>query len=99
MLFPFSLGGKHDSTCSSNGRRTCAHTITSVEGRGRRFRIGFGDETFRIGRLAVTGLNADGSGVSTKTCLYLASQGYNPAELLFGLFFGISTRRLYKGHP
>jgi len=59
-----------------NGRRTSAYTITSVEGRGRRFRIGFGDETFRIGRLAVTGLNADGSGVSTKTCLYLASQGY-----------------------
>jgi len=59
-----------------SGRRTCAYTITSVEGRGRRFRIGFGDETFRIGRLAVTGLNADGSGVSTKTCLYLASQGY-----------------------
>ena len=60
----------------SNGRRTCAYTITEVTGRGRRYRIRFGDDTFRIGRLALTGVNADGSGVATRTCLYLASQGY-----------------------
>lgn len=44
--------------------------------RGRRLRIRFGDDSFRVGRLAVTGRNADGSGVSTRTNLYMASQGY-----------------------
>ncbi len=59
-----------------NGRRTTAYTISSVEGKGRRYRIGLNNESFRIGRFVTTGINADGSGLSTKTCLYLASQGY-----------------------
>ncbi len=59
-----------------NGRRTTAYTISSVEGRGRGYRIGLNNESFRIGRFLTTGINADGSGLSTKTCLYLASQGY-----------------------
>ena len=59
-----------------NERRSTAYTITGVEGRGRRLRIRFGNDSFRVGRLAVTGRNADGSGVSTKTNLYMASQGY-----------------------
>ncbi len=59
-----------------NGRRTTAYTISSVEGKGRRYRIGLNNESFRIGRFVTTGINADGSGLSTKTCLYLASQGF-----------------------
>ncbi|MDP6777095.1 MAG: heparinase II/III family protein [Candidatus Latescibacteria bacterium] len=60
-----------------NGRRSTAYTISSVEKlEGRRYRIALSNETFCIGRLAVTGINADGSGLSTVTCLYLASQGY-----------------------
>ena len=59
-----------------NDRRATAYTITAVEGRGRRFRISFGDDSFCIGRFVVTGLNADGSGLSTRTYLYLAAQGY-----------------------
>ncbi len=59
-----------------NGRRSAAYTITSVEGRGRRYRIGFGEDSFRIGRIVTGAVDADGSGLSTDTCLYLASQGY-----------------------
>ena len=59
-----------------NGRRTTAYTISSVEGRDRRYRIGLNNESFRIGRFVTTRINPDGSGLSTKTCLYLASQGY-----------------------
>ncbi len=68
-----------------NGRRTTPYTISSIEGRpacsavrraGRGSRIGLNNESFRIGRFLTTGINADGSGLSTKTCLYLASQGY-----------------------
>ncbi len=59
-----------------NGRRTTAYTISAVEGKGRRYRIGLNNESFRIGRFVTTGINADGSGLSTKTCLYLASQGF-----------------------
>ena len=59
-----------------NDRRAAAYTITAVEGRGRRWRITFGDDSFRIGRFVVGARNADGSGLSTDTCLYMASQGY-----------------------
>ena len=59
-----------------NGRRSTAYTITSVEGRGRRYRIGFGTDSFRVGRFEITGINTDGSGLSTRTYLYMAAQGY-----------------------
>ncbi|MEW6751238.1 MAG: heparinase II/III family protein [Candidatus Latescibacterota bacterium] len=64
------------AACIGNDRRQAAYTITGVEGQGRRRQIRFGDDSFRIGRFAVTGRAADGSGVSTRTNLYLASQGY-----------------------
>jgi len=57
-------------------RRSAAYTITGVEGRGRRLRIQFGNDSFRIGRFEITAANADGSGLSTRTNLYMASQGY-----------------------
>ena len=60
----------------TTGRRTSAYTITSVEGRGRRFRLGFGDDSFRIGRLVIGAAAGDGTGLSTPTYLYLAAQGY-----------------------
>jgi oligo-alginate lyase len=59
-----------------NDRRSTAYTITGVEGRGRRLQIRFGTDSFRVGRFAVTAANADGSGLSTRTNLYMASQGY-----------------------
>jgi hypothetical protein len=59
-----------------NGRRSASYTITSVEGRGRRYRIGFGEDSFRIGRVVTGAVDAEGSGLSTDTCLYMASQGY-----------------------
>jgi hypothetical protein len=59
-----------------NTSRTCSYTVTSVEGKGKRFNIGFGTDSFRIGRFVITGRNADGSGVTTKTNLYMAAQGY-----------------------
>ena len=67
-----------------NGRRATAYTISSVEKlQGRRYRVGLSKESFCIGRLAVSGVNADGSGLSTATCLYLASQGtYRGARLV-----------------
>ena len=69
----------------TNGRRTTAYTISSVESTGRRYRIGLDDEAFCIGRLVTTGINADGSGLATMTCLYLASQGfYRGARLVDG---------------
>jgi oligo-alginate lyase len=66
-----------------NGRRTTAYTISSVEGKGRRFRLSLDDESFRIGRFVTTSASADGSGVSTWTNLYIASQGfYRGAQLV-----------------
>jgi len=65
-----------ETACIGNARRRTAYTITSVEGRGRGRRIGFGTDSFRVGRFAVSAPNADGSGLSTRTYLYLASQGY-----------------------
>ena len=59
-----------------NTTRTCCYTIQSVEGKGRNFTIGFGSDAFRIGRFVITGRNAGGSGLTTKTNLYLAAQGY-----------------------
>ena len=59
-----------------NPRRATAYNITAVEGKGRRYRIRFGDDSFRIGRFEITGRNPDGSGLSTRTNLYMAAQGY-----------------------
>ena len=59
-----------------NVRRSAAYTITSVEGRGRRYRVGFGEDSFRIGRFVTGAVNPDGSGLSTDTYLYMAAQGY-----------------------
>ena len=59
-----------------NDRRSTAYTITGVEGRGRHWRIRFGADAFRIGRLAISARDAQGRGISTPTYLYLASQGY-----------------------
>ena len=82
---PFRTRGLVGETLRiGNGRRTTAYTISSVEKlQGRHYRIGLNNESFRIGRLAVSGINADGSGLSTVTCLYLASQGtYRGARLV-----------------
>ena len=75
---PFRTRGLVGETLRiGNGRRATAYTISSVEKlQGRRYRIGLSGESFCVGRLAVSGINADGSGLSTVTCLYLASQGY-----------------------
>lgn len=59
-----------------NDRRWAAYNITAVEGGGRRYRIRFGDDSFRIGRFVITGVSPDGTGLSTKTNLYMAAQGY-----------------------
>ena len=59
-----------------NPRRAAAYNVHSVEGKARRYRIDLGGESLRIGRLAITGVNADGSTLSTKTNLYMANQGY-----------------------
>lgn len=59
-----------------NGRRSTAYRISSVEANHGRYRIGLDNESFCIGRFVTSGINSDGSGISTKTCLYLASQGY-----------------------
>lgn len=59
-----------------NARRTAAYNITAVEGRGRRYRVRFGADSFRIGRFVISGVNPDGTGLSTKTNLYMAAQGY-----------------------
>ncbi|MDA0748889.1 MAG: heparinase II/III family protein, partial [bacterium] len=59
-----------------NASRYAAYNIQTVEGKGRRLRIGFGTDSFRIGRFVITGVNANGSVLSTKTNLYMASQGY-----------------------
>ncbi|MCY3767423.1 MAG: heparinase II/III family protein [Gemmatimonadetes bacterium] len=67
---------KGDVARIGNARRGAAYNITAVEGRGRRYRIGFGDDSFRVGRFVITGRNPDGTGLSTKTNLYMAAQGY-----------------------
>ena len=59
-----------------NLRRSTAYNIAAVEGKGRRYRIDLGGESLRVGRMVITGVNTDGSGISTKTNLYLANQGY-----------------------
>ncbi len=67
---------KGDVARIGNARRWAAYNITSVEGRGRRYRIRFGADSFRVGRFVVTGVSPDGTGLSTKTNLYMAAQGY-----------------------
>ncbi len=71
-----TTGLKDEVARIGNARRTTAYNITAVEGRGRRYRIRFGTDTFRIGRFVITGRNPDGTGLSTKTNLYMAAQGY-----------------------
>jgi len=60
----------------TNGRRASAYTLTAVKGRGRRYQVCCGDDSFRIGRFVVTGIDPAGAALATKTYLYLASQGY-----------------------
>ncbi len=67
---------KGDVARIGNARRAAAYNITAVEGRGRRYRIRFSDDSFRVGRFVITGRNPDGTGLSTKTNLYMAAQGY-----------------------
>ncbi|MDA0748281.1 MAG: hypothetical protein O2954_17315, partial [bacterium] len=59
-----------------NGRRVTAYTLSAVESHGRRYRLHFGKESFCIGRFKIGPLNPDGSGLTTPTNLYMASQGY-----------------------
>ena len=67
---------KGDVARIGNARRWAAYNVTAVDGRGMRYRIRFGDDSFRIGRFVITGVSPDGTGVSTKTNLYMAAQGY-----------------------
>ena len=71
-----TAGLKGEVARIGNARRCTAYNITAVEGRGGRYRIRFGDDSFRIGRFVITGVNPDGTGLSTKTNLYMAAQGY-----------------------
>lgn|GEM_PF-1088120 len=74
---PFrSRGLVKNTACFRNASRTSAYTIEAMEGKGRKFKVGFGTDSFRIGRFVITGRNADGSGLTTKTNLYMAAQGY-----------------------
>ena len=71
-----AAGLKGEVARIGNARRATAYNITAVEGRGRHYRIRFGADRFRIGRFVITGRNPDGTGLSTRTNLYMAAQGY-----------------------
>jgi len=73
-LKPSALKG--ETVHFGNDTRSAAYTIEGVEREGKRCRIDLGGESIRIGRFVVTGVNADGTTLSTKTNLYLANQGY-----------------------